>query len=549
MSGDQGSITSAMQWQEAWKSGRGDVGAFHASAPWEFPDDARQSPRPLDRDAISEWKNLLKPHAGNADLSPLDQLANEATRVVVTGQQAGALMGPLYVVYKALAARHWAREYTRRHGVPCIAVFWVASDDHDLEEISTASWLDRNDGLVRCDISRGDSTGKRSVFHEPLNEQACRELIQQLRESTSETEFRGELIADLEASFSQDHFEGHFLELLCRWLLPLGVFPIVPRLGFLRRGAVPLIRGELEEAGRPSALVRDGGEKISRLGMTPPLHRSGNELNFFLEVGEVRCRLILDGEKVLAREPGGREVLGSWSITEMSALAVAEPHRFSPNAMMRPLVQDALLPTVAYIAGPTELVYHGQIGGLYKHFNVPRPAVFPRPNVFLLEPRQARAFGKFPVEASGILATGSMEAVREALQALSTPNDEEEKFLAHRQRIDGEIRNLATYLATLGKDTAIERALEKLEQATGTGLDKLAERHRTFIGNRDSSLVAAREKILDGLFPGGIPQERAISAVSPLLLNHGPHIFELLAGRIDFEGAGFQTLEVAGLGV
>ncbi|MCC5876741.1 MAG: bacillithiol biosynthesis cysteine-adding enzyme BshC [Candidatus Sumerlaeia bacterium] len=548
MSGDQGQITSAMKWQEAWKSGNRAVVDFHASPPWEFPESVRNTSRPLDTAAIEEWKNLLKPHAGDHDLSPLDQMKDPATRVVVTGQQAGALMGPLYVVYKALAARHWAMEYTKRHGTPCLALFWVASDDHDLEEIATGTWLDKNDNLLNARISRDDSTGKRSVFHEGLNATACGELLRELRETTPETEFREAILADIEASLAQDNFEAHFLELLCRWLLPLGIYPIVPRLGFLRRGSVSLFKEDLEGAGRSSGLVREAGERIARLGLTPPLHREGNELNFFLEVEGIRCRLVLNGDMVIAQEPGSREGRGSWSTAELASLAEAQPHRISPNAMMRPLVQDLLLPTVAYIAGPTELVYHGQIGELYDHFKVPRPAVFPRPNVFLLEPRQARALGKFAIDPVELLATGSHDTVLDALRSLSTSGNEEQILQEHRQRIDRELEQLAEYLATLGNDTAIERAMEKLRQGTHTGLDKLEERHRVFIANRDSNLVAAREKITAGLFPSKIPQERAISMISPLLINHGPGILRLLGDKLDYTAAGFQVLEVARLG-
>lgn len=534
-------ITSAMQWQEAWKGAHPGVCARHATAPWEFPADS--PPRVPDRSAIDEWKDLLRPHAGKADLGPLDQLLDGDTRVVVTGQQAGALMGPLYVIYKALAAKYWAGEYTRLHGKPCLAVFWVASDDHDLGEIVQATWLDTEDELQAAPLAHHTGASNRSIHREPIDRDLAKATLSRIRETTRGTEFREDIMEDLKAALSTGNFESQFLELACRWLLPLGVYPIVPRLGFLRRAAIPLFQREVETAGQSSSLAIEAGRGMeSELGMPPPLHRGGDELNFFLEVGETRCRVVRDGDVYIAQEPVKKEMVGKWTREELISLLHGEPERFSPNTFLRPLVQDAALPTVAYIGGPTEVVYHAQIAPLYTHFSVPRPAVFPRPNVFLLESRHTRALDKLGVDAGELLAAGSHDAADHFLTNKLASSGEGNQISEYIGQIDKDLDALATYLESIGRDTAMEKAMEKLRQNMTTGAEKLRERHDVYLANRDANLTAARDKLMAGLFPGGIPQERAVGAASPLLINHGRAVLGRLFQGIDYKARGFQVL-------
>ena len=409
-------LKSAMAWQEAWKTGREEVLSFHASAPWEIPA-ARMSNLPLlTAEDLGEWEGFLSSLGIGTPRKDLDQLSHPGAMVVVTGQQAGALLGPLYVLFKALGARLWADEIARTSGRPCVPVFWVASDDHDLQEVATFSWQGEDDSLHAVNLADGQSRGERSVHREDIRPALIEPLLAKLEATSRETEFRPGILADIRAALEAKNFEAQFLELFRRWLVPLGIVPIVPRLGFLRRKAIPLFQQEIERAGESSQIVLAEGKKLEAHGMTAPLHRAGNEINFFVDMGEIRCRVLFENGTFKALSPHGKKVLGQWNAAQLGELLTSEPERFSPNAILRPLVQDLALPSAAYIAGPTEFVYHGQIGPLYEHFGVGRPAVFPRPNAFLLEPRHSRAFSKLGLSPSELLKSGAQQVITDQLR-------------------------------------------------------------------------------------------------------------------------------------
>lgn len=534
-------------WLEAWKAGDPAIAAYYSSGPWEVPNPALEARRPLTPEAVAEWKAFLKPFAGEGDLGPLDSLCQDDALVVVTGQQAGATLGPLYTLYKALAARHWAAEIARRTGRPCLPVFWVASDDHDLAEVRDVHWLDTGENHRSRPLADPSRENRRSVFREKLDPGFVGTFLEEFTTSTRESEFRPALLEALHAALEGGDFESQFLSLSCRYLLPLGIYPIVPRLDFLRRGAVAIFEKELDSPGASSRLVQQRGTDLAATGQPAPLHRKGTELNFFIDEAGVRARVeIVDGAHE-THEPGTGRRLGRYTTSELRALLHEDPARFSANALLRPLVQDHVLPTAAYIAGPTEMVYHGQIGPLYKEFAVPRPAVFPRPNVFLLETRHVRALEKLGADRHSLLHGGSLQAAEDHLDQLLAEGAAQTRLEGHLDAMRKEFDALSAHLSGLGRDAATEKALEKLRQSFETGADKLHERLRVYLANRDANLAAARDKLLAGLFPGGTPQERAIGPLAPLLTNHGPRAVNALADAIDYQAPGFQVIELEGV--
>lgn len=534
-------LETPSQWQEAWKSGRPEVLSHYAAGPWETPTGALEARRPLTGEAVGQWRELLRPHAGEADLSGLDVLCQEDALVVVTGQQAGAALGPLYTLYKAFAARHWAREISRKTGRPCLPIFWIASDDHDLAEVRDIAWLDAEGNRHARPIAPPDRPNRRSVFREPIDPDLVETFLTEFADSTRETEFRPAVLAALRDAAAAGDFEGQFLSLFCRFMLPLGVYPIVPRLPFLRKGAAGIFRREIEAPGTGSRLVMEAGASIEALGQPAPLHRKGNEVNFFLDVDGIRARVVEEEGVFLVMEPGTGRELARHSSSELAGLLDAAPARFSPNALLRPLVQDAVLPTAAYIAGPTEMVYHGQVGCLYKHFNVPRPAVYPRPNVFLLETKHTRAISRLGADAGALLREGSPAQAKAILEELLASDGDGKILEDHLEKVKAELEAAGRHIASLGRDAAVEKALGKLTQSMDTGAEKLRDRVRAHLANRDANLAAAREKLLDGLFPGGTPQERSIGFLAPLLVQYGPGILPRIADALDYEAKGFQA--------
>lgn len=541
-------IRSASQWQEAYRAGNTAVRAFHRGdfADWRGPfgDRDRQGAR-LAAGALQEWGDFLRGFGAGAEL--LEPLRQPGATVVVTGQQAGAGGGPLYTLWKALAARAWAAEVSATTGKPCVPVFWVASDDHDLAEIEKVHWLG-TDGEPREFSLAPDAAGNaRPVFDVSIDEARVQAFLAAFEESTSLTDFRGSVLALLRESFGPGAtFESHFLHLVRAWLMPLGIVPIVPRLRFVRQAAAPIIAREIAEGDQWQDDFRRTAEAMEALGMKPPLVRTGTEANFFVEVDGVRAKVLREAAGFVALRPGTRTELARWSTAELTALLEAEPGRFSPNALLRPLVQDVALPTVAYIAGPTELVYHGQLGPLYSFFGVTRPAVIPRPNVVLLEAKALRAAEKLGLERSDLCGS-SAEALEKKLTDRTAAAPLARESEAHLAEIAAALRRLDDLVKAETRDTALLRSLEKLQGSLETGTEKFRERLTAFLATQDAQAAAARARLMAQLFPGGEPQERRLTPLSPLMLNHGPEVLPLIADSIDYRAGGVQAVELAAL--
>lgn len=542
---------SAAAWGDDYAAGNAEIRRFHATDcfDWHPAAEARYPGAwdPLRPEELAEWKALLSPHVpGNGMLRGLDVLRDPEAIVSITGQQAGAALGPLYTVYKALGARHWAGETARGTGRPAVTLFWVASDDHDLAEVRNAAWLDSGGELHTAALAPEDSGNGAPVSRVPVAPDLARGFLEELGETTLETEFRGGVMEALEVALLAEgaDFESQFLSLACRWLLPLGIIPVVPRLGFTRRRAMPLIRREIESFAETNASVRRRGEEIAALGWKPPLHREGNEINVFLDWEGVRAKLTARDGRVTVRHPfKPDDILAEMGTGELTALLEAEPERFSPNAILRPLAQDVIFPTAVYTAGPSELVYHGQIGELYELHGVPRSAVFPRPALALLEPRIERAAEKLGL-GNAALAARDRGALEEALREAGRETGETAEVERHLDELSGVLGRLKSHVLETYRDTAVRKAMEKLAGGTEQGAGKLRERIEHHVQTREEGRAAAREKLLAALFPGGTPQERAIGVTAPLLLNYGPGMVEMLRDAIDYRETGVQPVRL-----
>lgn len=541
-----GPISSAFQWQEAYKAQNEEVAQFYAAGCWDWrrawENRGGTGGGPLSPEEIAEWRKWVEEHGGNG--GRIADLGKSNARVVVTGQQAGAGLGPLYALYKALAAIHWAAKIEKETGDPCLAIFWIASDDHDLEEVASVSWLSREGTREIARVAAENAPLNQSVYTTRLDEEKVADLLRRLEETTAPTEFREEVLEALRGAMSEADFETQFAKLISRWLAPCGLIPVAPRLGFLRERAKALISREIDKPGVSSEKVREVGNRIDAMGLHAPIHRTGKEVNFFLEVERVRGKVVYTDGNFHVSDPVTREELAVYTSAEMQALLNGEPGMFSPNAVLRPLVQDAALPVAAYVAGPTELVYHGQIGGLYEHFGVQRPAVLPRPNVVLLETKTEKALEKLglPVEAATIASESEFIARMES----SDPSDG--KFRQLQTEIEALNARLDALQATVEgfvKDTGVRKAAEKMRDGARDGAAKLEKRLSDYFASLDEDRVRARAKLLENLFPGGIPQERSIGWLAPLLIQHGPEILGKLSERIVYTAPGFQTVSVS----
>ena len=483
------------------------------------------------REAVSAALAAEQPEGSEARANA-EALRSKETLAVVTGQQSVLFGGPLYVLYKALAAVEIARVMSGELGKKVVPVFWVASDDHDFAEIRATTILDASAELRSIRYEPRQEPNLQSASSIRLDE-TIGPLAKSLRDALPASPWRDDICDAVERCYRPGAtISGAFAELLRHFLPGLVIFdPGSPALKALMR---PIIEREIAESSPSSRLAAEIGEKLLASGyhQQVPVRASGF-LNFFLTNNGKRRALGLGEKGVEIR--GDNQVL---SVADLQKRLAANPSDASPGVMLRPLIQDFLLPTIAYVGGPAEVAYHAQIGPSYAHFGVPRPVIFPRPSLSLVDSASLRAmdaealtFEDLQTDTETLLARAAREA-----------NPEVEKaFAGSRASIEGAFRSVEEALGKLdptlrgATQSALGRALHQME-----GLQEKALRA---MKRQDATRSERLHRTRDFIFPGGALQERGVSWIS-LLAKFGPAVIDEIRRRIDPWAKGHQVLPI-----
>jgi bacillithiol biosynthesis cysteine-adding enzyme BshC len=486
--------------------------------------------RPVERVARALARQQEARSAGAAAAQAV-RLAEAGAVAVVTGQQPGLFGGPLFVLLKALATIEVARRIEARRGRPAVPVFWVASDDHDFAEVRSTSVVDGASAL-------------RTVRYDPRQEPAgapawaivlddtVTGLVEELGRTLPAALGRDETLEAVAACYVPgETLSGAFARLVSRLLPRLVVLdPSDPELKGL---AAPVLERELREGSPTSRLAIERGAALLQAGYHQQVPVRPGFLNVFL---------LADGQRrALALANGTIEVRGTrerMSVDEAVRRLDTDPAAWSPGALLRPLVQDALLPTAAYVGGPAEVAYHAQIAPSYSHFGIPRPVILPRPSATIVEPAQARALDSEGLTLLDLVADPEGLVTRWARE---TYPDVEGAFARAREAIE---RETAALESTLGAhDPTLRGATASARGRALHQVDALHEKALRALKKRDQGRAERLRRTRDGLFPGGSLQERGLGLVSAVA-RHGLGLSDVLLERIDVFARGHQVIRL-----
>lgn len=510
------------------------VRSFYGNTGWALADVAAAADRALaaqqPRDVLAQA--LVRQQQGrgaNQAALQAQRLARSDAVAVVTGQQAGLFGGPLFVLYKALAALELAERLEAQRGAPVVPVFWVASDDHDFAEVRQTSVLDES-GQIR--------TLRYAPAQEPVGQPAFRivldasvsALVDELRAALPPSLHRDGMLERLAECYCPGAtLSSAFASLLNRLFPSLVVLD--PSDPVIKALMVPVLAREIAEASPTSRLARQAGEQLLAAGYHQQVLVRPGFLNLFV---------LLDGERrALAMNDGMLEVRGqgrSIPPAETERMLAADPAAWSPGVLLRPLSQDFILPTAAYVGGPAEIAYHAQIGPSYTHFGIPRPVLLPRPSLTLVEPGAARVLereGLRPQDLQGdperILGRWAQESYPEVEAAIARTREALERGMDEVEHALGALDPTLRAAA----DAARGRALHQIE-----GLRDKATRA---LKKRDLSRAERLRRTRDALFPGGSLQERGLG-LAGLLARHGDGMIDDLRASLDPWAKGHQVI-------
>jgi len=463
----------------------------------------------------------------------IEKLSRPDSLVVFSGQQVGMLLGPMYTVIKALTSYKLAKKLEASLNRPVVPCFWMATDDHDFDEIKCVNLLDRsgesrelcyNPSSLKNDIPMSDIILDREIdsFHDSLSEH----LI--------ETEFSRSIDDILKNRYKSGNgissaFAGLFVDLLGDF----GIIPVDPNYPGMKRLFAPVFRREIENHDKIFDLYEASSQELLDAGYHRQVHKSGESLNlFFNENGRANIvhnngEFRLDGrDSVFTKD----ELLGKLE---------TEPERFSPNVCLRPVAQCSAFPTVCQIVGPSEAAYYAQIKSIFKYLNVPWPVVKPRIFATIVEPHIRKSVEKLSIDFTSLYNDTDHEISRVIKE--NFPSEIEAGAEAIREETKKPLKDLSVSLKDKDPESfqAIEHSLKRLDHELNHLYKRLFAAHK----KRHDTAVGQVKRVASFLFPQGKFQERIVSPVY-FANKFGPDIFKRLEEKLDIDSVDHQLVEL-----
>jgi bacillithiol synthase len=416
--------------------------------------------------------------SGEATARNLDLLAEGAV-AVVSGQQVGLFGGPAYSFYKALTAIQAAADLIEK-GVPAIPVFWMATEDHDVDEVRRVAWF--NDGeLLDFELPKPAEEGV------PVgNVRLGAEIDELVRRAQP---LLGQTFGDLlhETYTAEATYGSAFAGMFARIFAEHGLILLDPLDARLHRVAAPILRDALAQRDELNELLLKRGKELERAGYEVQVKvTSRSTLLFSLEEGR---------RQVISAAAEGEFAGGKKNMPRDAWLRWIEgaPEKFSPNALLRPVMQDFLLPTVAYFGGPSEIAYYAQTSVLYEKLLGRMPVLLPRADFTLVDPKGVRLLKKYDLEVEDVWC--SPQSLRKRMYNSAVPKKLAREFDRRLNEIEKSVQKLEKAVGKVDPTlqdpiTRVEKRiryqLEKLRHKTGAAMDRheqVIEKHEALLQN------------------------------------------------------------------
>jgi bacillithiol synthase len=436
----------------------------------------------------------------NGDSAALDKLARPGTVAVVTGQQVGLFSGPAYTIFKALTAVRLA-DHLNRQGICAVPVFWLATEDHDLAEVDHAWVFNEHAAPVRLSVTSAVSNGG------PVGEVAPAEIpMADLRVALGGLPFADEVSEKVAAAYQPGVTLGAAFKALMQDVLHgCGLLYLDPLAPAVREIAAEFLVQAAEQAPELVSALRERNQQLTAAGYHAQVHIDDATSLLFLIGEHKRVPLRWKEERFVARDH-------SYTAQELRGLG----ERLSPNALLRPVMQDFLLPTVAYIAGPSEAAYMAQAQVLYRALLGRMPVIFPRNSFTLLDARATKLLERFDLSVPEVL--DYQEKVKGLIAARLVPADLNGDFAKLRSGVEESLDHLQARLRNF--DPTLESAAKKSVSKMLYQLDKLSRKTATETMRRDERAAQDATYLLNLIYPQRHLQERFYSIV-PFLAKHG----------------------------
>jgi len=480
----------------------------------------------VDRNRVADALSALNQRWGapKETLDNINLLRDEDCIAVVSGQQAGLFTGPLYTIYKALSAVKLAG-CLRQRNTKAVPVFWIAAEDHDFVEVAKAEFIGRDCQLKQVEVStdlhrEGQPVGRVLLDH------SINAVVDQLFELLPNSEFADDMKALVQSAWQPGRgYADSFATMMTALLGRYGLIFLDPLDSEMKKLAAPLYAEAARQAPQIATAIEERSRELESAGYHAQVMATASSFPLFLHDEQ-------GARRALVRAANGKyqtkDTEDEYTIDELAQLALDEPQRFSPNVTLRAVVQDYLLPTIAYYGGSAEIAYFAQTAEVYRVLERPATPILPRSSLTMIERHSGRVLERYGLTLADFfegLEPVTKRVVEEYLGAGTARN-----FTGAEEKINDELSRLKQELQAI--DPTLADALETGRKKINYQLEGLRTRFVRAQMTRDEAAHRQLQRACDQLYPNKDLQERHINVTS-LLARHGTYVIEWIYNAIN----------------
>jgi bacillithiol biosynthesis cysteine-adding enzyme BshC len=481
-------------------AGESAVRQFYSSVPRET---GWQNRCPLP----AHWSEIVGELAGQnpgAEAAGAIEALRAGAGTILTGQQVGVLGGPLYTPFKAATAIARARQATAS-GRPHVAVFWLATEDHDFEEINHITFPSRKE-LKKLVYTKAPANPVR------VGGVVLDETIEPLMEQAWELLGTSDAMDALAAAYKPGRTFGEAFGAFYRKAFAAQGLLVLDAAGSeVHRLGAPVLKAAIERADELHAALLERNKALEAAGYHAQVAVAPQSSLLFLIDERNGSRMALKRMAANAAEPGGSWQAGREKFTtaDLVGILAAEPERISPGALLRPVFQDFLLGTSLVVGGPAEIAYFAQSAVLYERILGRRTAAEPRLSATLIEPAIGELLHKHELGLERVFRE-SADSLAQVLAARSMPVEGKQKLAGAGTTLEAELSPLIEYMKAM--DAGLGRSADTASRKMRYQMNRLRRLAANFEMQREGSLRRHAEAIERALNPGGVLQERVHGA-------------------------------------
>lgn len=471
--------------------------------------------------------------------SNIEMLKDENTFAVVTGQQVGLYTGNLYTIFKAITAIKLSTELKARFPeYNFVPVFWIESEDHDLEEANHINIINRQNELVRIgfpeESANEQDAAKKNT--KPVGsikfDVAINDVNDRLKHTLIDTDFKESLVNKITSIYSESNdYKTAFSQMLNMMFKEHGLVILDCSDTGIKKLLIPVFEKELNTSPRLCEAIIDTSAELEK---SYDIQVKPKVINLFFIHNENRLLIEPRENNRFALRNSKRR----FEHDELMNILFENPKYFSPNVVLRPICQDYLLPTAAYVGGPSEISYFAQFKPAYEHYDITMPVIYPRASATILESKISKFLKNFGVDFTEVYNHKIL--VSKVVDKLSEIKVEEELSKAQDEfnSIFYDMKNMTSKV-----DSTLTNTVDNIKEKLFNSIDMLKNKLTNAQAMKSETTTSQIDKVTNNIYPNNTLQERVLN-ITYFLNKYGDEFIKKLFDDIDICNFKQHVIEV-----